>query len=296
MAPQDTLNLGIWDRIVRGWRMTKLGVKVVRADPELLVYTFISLILSLGISLIILSGTIGLEALVPENTDGNSDEEEAAFAVATLSLVFLGYLGISVVTVFWNAAIIASAYERLTSGANPSFSFGIKKASECLPSIFIWGIISGTVGVILKILEGIGQESKSPVAIFALLISWILGAAWWMLTFFVVPTLVLEKNGVLDSLQSSPKLFADTWGENAGATGGLGLIQFAVSIMCLSICIPFFLLGDYGAIFGIILTLFLFGLVSLFFVTIDSVNRATMYYYAKTGEMPPMAEKVGITF
>ena len=296
MVPQDTLNLGIWDRIVRGWRMTKLGVKVIRADPELLVYTFISLILSLGISLIILSGTIGLEALVPENTDTSTEEKETAFAVATLSLVFLGYLGISVVTVFWNAAIIASAYERLTSGANPSFSFGIKKASECLPSIFIWGIISGTVGVILKILEGIGQESKSPVAIFALFISWILGAAWWMLTFFVVPTLVLEKNGVLDSLQSSPKLFTDTWGENAGATGGLGLIQFAVSIMCLSICLPIFLLGDYGVIFGIILTLFLFGLVSLFFVTIDSVNRATLYYYAKTGEMPPMAEKVGITF
>jgi len=296
MVPQDTLNLGIWDRIVRGWRMTKLGVKVIRADPELLVYTFISLILSLGISLIILSVTIGLDAATSVSPDGYSDEEETAFAVATLSLVFLGYLGIAVVTVFWNAAIIASAYERLTSGANPSFSFGIKKASECLPSIFIWGIISGTVGVILKILEGIGQESKSPVAIFALFISWILGAAWWMLTFFVVPTLVLEKNGVLDSLQSSPKLFVDTWGENAGATGGLGLIQFAVSIMCLSICLPIFLLGDYGVIFGIILTLFLFGLVSLFFVTIDSVNRATLYYYAKTGEMPPMAEKVGITF
>ena len=296
--PQDTLNLGIWDRIVRGWKMTKLGTKVVRADPELMIYTLISLILSSGVAILVISGTFGLSALVPETTDATSNSnEEDAFAVATLALAFLGYMTISIVTVFWNSAIIASAYERLSSGSNPSFSFGIKKASECLPSIFIWGIISGTVGLFLKILEGISRDEKAgPLAFFAMLIAWILGAAWWALTFFVVPMMVLDKHGVFDSLQSSPKLFADTWGENAGATGGLGIIQFLATLLCISICMPLFLLGDYGFIFGIVMILFLLGLISLFFVTVDSVNRASMYYYAKTGEMPPMAEKMGIVF
>lgn len=296
--PQDTLNLGIWDRIVRGWKMTKLGTKVVRADPELMIYTLISLILSLGVAILVISGTFGLSALVPETTDATSNSnEEDAFAVATLTLAFLGYMTISIVTVFWNSAIIASAYERLSSGSNPSFSFGIKKASECLPSIFIWGIISGTVGLFLKILEGISQDEKAgPLAFFAMLIHFLLGAAWWALTFFVVPMMVLDKHGVFDSLQSSPKLFADTWGENAGATGGLGIIQFLATLLCISICMPLFLLGDYGFIFGIVMILFLLGLISLFFVTVDSVNRASMYYYAKTGEMPPMAEKMGIVF
>ena len=294
--PQDTLNLGIWDRIVRGWKMTKLGMKVVRADPELIIYTLISLILSLGVAILVISGTFGLSALVPETTDTTSSNEEDAFALATLTLAFLGYMAISIVTVFWNSAIIASAYERLSSGSNPSFSFGIKKASECLPSIFIWGIISGTVGLFLKILEGISQSENSPLAFFAMLIHWILGVAWWALTFFVVPMMVLDKHGVFDSLQSSPKLFTDTWGENAGATGGLGIIQFLSTLLCVSICIPLFFLGDYGVIFGIVMVLFLIGLISLFFVTVDSVNRASMYYYAKTGEMPPMAEKMDIVF
>ena len=294
--PQDTLNLGIWDRIVRGWKMTKLGMKVVRADPELIIYTLISLILSSGVAILVISGTFGLSTLVPETTDTTSSNEEDAFALATLALAFLGYMAISIVTVFWNSAIIASAYERLSSGSNPSFSFGIKKASECLPSIFIWGIISGTVGLFLNILEGISRKDDSPIAFFALLITWILGAAWWALTFFVVPMMVLDKHGVFDSLQSSPKLFSDTWGENAGATGGIGIIQFLSTILCISICMPLFLLGDYGFIFGIVMILFLIGLISLFFVTVDSVNRASMYYYAKTGEMPPMAEKMGIVF
>ena len=294
--PQDTLNLGIWDRIVRGWKMTKLGMKVVRADPELMIYTLISLILSLGVAILVISGTFGLSVLVPETTDNTSSNEEDAFAFATLALAFLGYMAISIITVFWNSAIIASAYERLSSGSNPSFSFGIKKASECLPSIFIWGIISGTVGLFLKILEGISQSENSPLTFFAMLIHWILGVAWWALTFFVVPMMVLDKHGVFDSLQSSPKLFTDTWGENAGATGGLGIIQFLSTLLCVSICIPLFFLGDYGVIFGIVMVLFLIGLISLFFVTVDSVNRASMYYYAKTGEMPPMAEKMDIVF
>lgn len=294
--PRDKLNLGFWDRIVRGWKMTKLGMKVVRADPELMIYTLISLILSSGVAILVISGTFGLSALVPETTDTTSSNEEDAFALATLTLAFLGYMAISIVTVFWNSAIIASAYERLSSGSNPSFSFGIKKASECLPSILIWGIISGTIGLFLKILEGISQKENSPIAFFAMSITWILGAAWWALTFFVVPMMVLDKHGVFDSLQSSPKLFTDTWGENAGATGGLGVIQFLATLLCVSICIPLFFLGDYGAIFGIVLILFLIGLISLFFVTVDSVNRASMYYYAKTGEMPPMAEKMGIVF
>ncbi|MBD28944.1 MAG: hypothetical protein CMO38_07500 [Verrucomicrobiaceae bacterium] len=295
--PQDTLNLGLWDRVSRGYKMTKLGMRVIRADPELMIYTLISLILSVGVALLVLSGTLGLSALVPETTDAASNSnEEDAFAVATLTLAFLGYMAISIVTVFWNSAIIASAYERLSSGSNPSFSFGIKKASECLPSIFIWGIISGTVGLFLKILEGISENEKSPIAFFAMFIHFILGAAWWALTFFVVPMMVLDKHGVFDSLQSSPKLFSDTWGENIGATGGVGVIQFLSTLLCISICIPLFFLGDYGVIFGIVLILFLIGLISLFFVTVDSVNRASLYYYAKTGEMPPMAEKMGIVF
>ena len=127
-----------------------------------MIYTLISLILSLGVAILVISGTFGLSVLVPETTDNTSSNEEDAFAFATLALAFLGYMAISIITVFWNSAIIASAYERLSSGSNPSFSFGIKKASECLPSIFIWGIISGTVGLFLKILEGISQRKTPP--------------------------------------------------------------------------------------------------------------------------------------
>ena len=274
--------------------MTKLGISVVRADPELMVYTLFSLLLSLIAGLVVISGTVGLDVLT--ETSETSQSEEDAILLIHLAITFVGYLVISVITVFWNSAIIASAHERLSSGSNPSFSYGIKQAMQCLPSIFAWGLISGTVGVILKILESTAQDQKSPLAAVAMVTSFLLGAAWWMLTFFVIPSMVLDKNGVFDSMKTSPNLFKSTWGENVGATGGIGIIQFFASMLVVLVCFPLFFLGEYGIITGIILSIFAFGLVTLFFTTVDSVNRASLFYYAKTGEMPPMAEKMGIVF
>jgi hypothetical protein len=38
------------------------------------------------------------------------------------------------------------------------------------------------------------------------------------------------------------------------------------------------------------------GLSVLFFTACEAVNRASLYYYAKTGEAPPLAQKHGLDF
>ena len=48
--------------------------------------------------------------------------------------------------------------------------------------------------------------------------SFIIGVAWWVLTFFVVPIIVLERASVLDSMGRSPELFRGTWGEDVTST------------------------------------------------------------------------------
>jgi hypothetical protein len=131
--------VGFFERIGRGWKMTKLGIAVVRADPELMVYTFLSAVFSIVASIAVITSSIGIEMLTESET--TSSQQDEALTVANLGFIFVGYLIISVITVFWNAAIVASAYERLTAGTNPSFSYGIKQASKCLPQIFVWGII-----------------------------------------------------------------------------------------------------------------------------------------------------------
>ena len=276
---------GFMNRIKRGFRITKLGIHVVKADPELMVYLLFSVIMSVLSFGVVLTFTGGLGFVI-----GNDEGFEGGVAVGT----FISYFIVSVITVFWNAAIIASAYERMTTGRNPSFSYGIKQAMKCFPQILIWGLISGTVGVIISFFEAMAESDNIVVAIIGHIISFMISFAWWMTTFFVVPMIVLEKSGVFESMEKSPKLFDETWGENIVASVGTGIINFIVILTIIVVCLPLFVFGEIGAALAFILIVIGIAISSLFFTACDAVNKASLYYYAKTGEEVPLAQKYGL--
>ena len=281
----DGFDTGFMERIRRGWRITKLGIHVVKADPELIVYVLFSAIMSILSFGAVLTLTGGLGFVI-----GNDEGFEGGVALGT----FLSYFIVSIIIVFWNAAIVASAYERLTTGRNPSFSYGIKQAMKCLPQIFAWGLISGTVGLIVSFFESMASSDNIALKILGSLISMLIQFAWWMTTFFVIPIIVLEKNGVFESMKESPELFQKTWGENIVASMGTGIINFLVILFIIIICLPLLLLGEIGLALGFIIIVAGITLSSLFFTACDAVNRASMYYYAKTGEEVPLAQKYGL--
>ena len=280
-----TGKFGLRNRARRGWRITKLGIHVVKADPELIVYVLFSAIMSILSFGAVLTLTGGLGFVI-----GNDEGFEGGVALGT----FLSYFIVSIIIVFWNAAIVASAYERLTTGRNPSFSYGIKQAMKCLPQIFAWGLISGTVGLIVSFFESMASSDNIALKILGSLISMLIQFAWWMTTFFVIPIIVLEKNGVFESMKESPDLFQKTWGENIVASMGTGIINFLVILFIIIICLPLLLLGELGLALGFVIIVAGITLSSLFFTACDAVNRASMYYYAKTGEEVPLAQKYGL--
>ena len=297
MMSRPGARVGFFERISRGWKMTKLGIAVVRADPELMVYTLLSGILSLLAIGVAISGSIGLDVLVTDpECVGEDCGSELVFGHMAIWFVF--YMIVSIITVFWNAAIIASAYERLTAGTNPSFSYGIGQAMKCLPQIFIWGLIAGTVGLFIQILEGLAnnEDSPPPLRLVAGIASFIIGVAWWVLTFFVVPIIVLERASVLDSMGRSPELFRGTWGEDVTSHIGTGLLMTLCIFILAAVSVPLMMLGDVGLVLGLVILAVGVLFAVLFFSTVEAVNRASLFYYAKTGQAPPMAQKVGINF
>jgi hypothetical protein len=283
-SPNDG-KFGFMNRIKRGFRITKLGIHVVKADPELMVYLLFSVIMSVLSFGVVLTFTGGLGFVI-----GNDEGFEGGVAVGT----FISYFIVSIITVFWNAAIIASAYERMTTGRNPSFSYGIKQAMKCFPQILIWGLISGTVGVIIGFFEAMAESDNIVVAIIGHIISFMISFAWWMTTFFVVPMIVLENSGVFESMKKGPKLFDETWGENIVASVGTGIINFIVILTIIVVCLPLFIFGEIGAALAFILIVIGIAISSLFFTACDAVNKASLYYYAKTGEEVPLAQKYGL--
>ena len=277
--------MGFRARIGRGWRVTKLGMRVVRADPELMVYMLFSAILSLIAAIVLMTPTGGLGYFI-----GGEEGSEGGALVGT----FLSYMAIAIITVFWNAAIIASAHERMTAGTNPSFSYGIKQAMKCLPQIVIWGLISGTVGLIIRAFQSMQDSKKPGVAFVGAMIAFFIRYAWWITTFFVVPMIVLDKIGIGESMSKSPELFEQTWGEDVVSTTGTGIINVLVCLLIVVIGLPLgVLLGD---VLGFLLVLVGIGVSVLFFSACEAVNRASLYYFAKTGESPPYAQKYGLDF
>ena len=84
-----------------------------------------------------------------------------------------------------------------------------------------------------------------------------------MLTYLIVPVLVLEERGVLDSIPRSAELFRKQWGEELLGGFGFGLLNFLLLLPGLLASIALIRLDPVtGVVFGIVYALFLATIVS----------------------------------
>ena len=286
--------MGFFDTIGRGWTLSKLSFSVVKADPELLLYTFLSAMMVFVT--IAASAYPGYEAEINEGShwamtdpvvNPETGEEERQATNSYLAWIFLTYMVGSIIVVFWNSAIIVSAHERLTGG-DPTIMTGIKAAFSRIHIIILWGIIAGTVGLLLRIARDAISNKKAPAAlkILAGIMLWIVEIAWWMYTFFIIPMIVLEKKGIGDGLRGGRALFGKTWGENV--TSGLGIGFISLVGIVFSLAVAGLIYFTISPTVGIIVAVALIGIIVLWTNTAEVVVVAALYEYAKTGKMPDL--------
>ena len=283
--------MGFFATISRGWQLSKLSFSVIKADPELLLYTFLSAIMVFATI-----GAASYPAYEADQTEGSHwamteiDSKTGESSEPTkpyMAWIFLTYMVGSIVVVFWNSAIIVSAHERLTGG-DPSIMTGIRAAFSRIHIIVLWGIITGTVGLLLRIARDAisnNQKAHPAVKIFAYIILMLVEVAWWIYTFFIIPMIVLEKKGIREGLRDSRSLFGKTWGENVTSGLGIGLITLFGIIVSLLIS---YLVYMISPIAGIITAVALIGILILWTNTAEVVVVAALYEYAKTGKMPDL--------
>ena len=222
-----------------------------------------------------------------EGTDSETGEVTSELTNQYRAWIFLTYMIGSIVVVFWNSAIIVSAHERLTGG-DPSIMTGIKAAFSRIHIIVLWGIITGTVGLLLRIARDAisnNQKAHPAVKILAYIVLWLVEVAWWIYTFFIIPMIVLEKKGVGDGLRDGRALFGKTWGENVTSGLGIGLISLFGIIVSLLIGYLIFMISPIA---GIVIASALIGILILWTNTAEVVVVAALYEYAKTGKMPDL--------
>ena len=150
-------------------------------------------------------------------------------------LLFLFYFLNYFIVIFFNSAVIACAILRMRGG-EPTLSIGFNAALSRLPQIVGWALVAATVGLILRALENVARKRGNLVG---QIVAGLLGMAWSVVTFLVVPILVVEKKGPFEAVKESAALLRKTWGEQL--VGGLRLRDWSSSCSGLGGFIPLFL-------------------------------------------------------
>ena len=207
--------------------------------------------------------------------------------VLALAFYILAYF----VIIFFNCALVYAAHERLARG-DPTVRSGLRGAWYRVITIFMWAVIARTVGLILKILSGQAGQRGGILGIVSQIVIALLGAAWTLLTYFVVLLIVIERRPLGDAFKTSLSMFRRTWGEQVVGNFGLGIAAFLAYLAAAGIIVLLFLalspLGGVGIAITVIIGVVLFAGVALVFATMDGIYKAALYTYSATGEVPSL--------
>ena len=261
--------MAMFEKISYTWALMGASWDVLKRDKELLFFPLMSF---LCCAIIVLSFAIPLwqsDFLAPPPRDA-----ETARQVTYYGLLFLFYVCTYSVGIFFNAGVVACAVIRM-EGGDPRVEDGLRAAFRRLPQIVGWAVVSATVGLLLRMLE---DRSKLVGQIVAA----VLGTAWSVMTFLVVPVLVVEKKGPLAAAAESTRLLKRTWGEQVIGSFGFGLLFFLLMLPALPLLALGFAMHWAFLALGVGYLLVL-GLVHS---ALLAIFQSAIYLYAREGSAP----------
>lgn len=249
------------------FELMKMSWDVLMKDKELLFFPLFTVI-GLVAVISIFSGIAGSTgAFTRLDANAISRNDQILYVLAFFSSYF--------VIIFFNAALISAALDRLRGG-DPNVSSGLSHAFAHIHTIFIWALIAATVGLALQLLRA-NQRN-----VFARMIIDMIGGVWDFLTFFVVPILVSENVGAIGAIKRSSGLVRKTWGRQITASFGFMLVYILAVIIG---AIPAILVGFVSGLAGVAVGIMTVGLAICTVQALEGVFKAALYEYAM-GEKP----------
>ncbi len=255
--------MSFFTRLSNGWELAKISFDTINKNRSLLLFPVFSVI-----SFVLVLATFGGGSyfLLGDEIRAMLDSENEQVGKALgLGLVFVYYLINFFIIVYFNSALIYCAV-KILNGEETSLGEGISFANSRLGKIFGWAVLSATVGTLLQLLHNTGKIGE--------FVSSLIGIAWSVLTFFVVPVLIFEDKGVIDTVKESGRLMKQKWGESLAANVSFGVFHFLGIIVAIGIGI---LLSAVNPILGIAVGILTVLLVSTVIATAQTVFVAAVY-------------------
>ncbi|HEV2622353.1 MAG TPA: DUF6159 family protein [Frateuria sp.] len=264
-------------KFARSWSLMKASAAMLRSDKALLAFPLLS-----GVcSLVVAASFLVPVALAVLADDAHLAGQAHRWSPVTWLVFFAFYLVQYFVIVFFNTALAGCALRHLR-GEPTSLSDGLALARSRWTSILGYALIAATVGLFLRALQ-------ERLGLIGRLVAGLLGLAWTVATFLVVPVLASQDIGPVDAVKRSVELLKRTWGENLIGSVGLGA---AFGLMTfLAILAGAVLIGGAVALHSLPALVVAVGVVvvalvllSLVQASLQGIYAAALYRYAEVGQ------------
>lgn len=265
----------MFGRIGYTWEAMGASWEVLKQEKMLLWFPIFS-----GIACLLVTASFAVplfmaDAFMPPDPDQATIVQQVAY----YGVMFLFYFCNYFVITFFNSAIVGAAVMRL-SGHDPDFGDALRSATGRLPQILGWSLAAATVGMILRIIEDRSERVGQIVAA-------LLGTAWNVTTFLVVPVLVVEGKGPIEAFKTSTSLLRKTWGQQLAGNFGFGIIFFLLMLPAFAIVVAAFALAPPEvAIAAVVLAVLYVVVLGVVQAALQSIFQAAVYVYAAHGTEP----------
>ena len=264
----------------RTWELVKQSFVILRSDKQLMLFPVFSAISCLLVTAIIATGGMLLVMPAMASAAANGQPFHPNQSPLFLLGMFTMYVANYFVIVFFNVALVGVANSRLMGG-NWTFRDGMELAWARKGTILQWAFVAATVGMILRAVE-------ERLGLIGRLVMRIIGVAWALACYFVVPVLAFEDLSPIAAIMRSSKLFRDTWGEKV--IGGLSFSLVSLVLMLPGFGLWFVAIvlgGIKGLLAGFaLLTLYLL-MLSVIMSAVQGIFNAALYRYACFQQVPP---------
>jgi len=265
----------VFEKLSTSWELVKASAAVLRADKELLLFPVISAVLSMlvVVTFVVPAVLAGVFASGVAHGEG--------LPVAGYAGVMLFYVVQYFVIFFCNTALVGAALIRLRGG-DPTVADGFRIAASRIQPILGYALIAATVGMVLR---AISERS----GLIGRLVVGLIGFAWNLATFLVVPVLVVEDVGPIEAIQRSASYLKRTWGEQIVGNVGMGLVFGLISLATLAAGVMLILAAaatESAVLIILVAACLLLAFVAIALVSsaLSGVYAAAVYRYAADGQ------------
>jgi len=264
------------------WLLLKETWRFLKADKELLWVPFLVVVL-------VIVGVVGLTYLLAFLGLIFSGDEKSPLDFFIFLAVF--FLVTSFVLALAQAIVINTVFTRL-QGANATLLSSFRVALFYSRSIFIWSMMDTLLKIFFTYLYKFFKNVSFLVAMGS--------TAWDIITYFVVPTIVLDNKSGISAVKHSAAVLRSKWGET---------VITNVSLSAIFYCFYFLIVLGFATVMAldnlynlqdqfiwvlapIVLFLILLFIFLIFVkMTLDAILKTLLYIYASERFVPNNFDK-----